>query len=384
LTLTAVEGAGADTRAPARPRLDHVDAVRPVKQLGVVSTHSVMAFAPATSLLAGASLMLLHVSREAFLFVSACMLTYSNPDLARISWSRFVKRRAMSIALPYVCWTVIYWAALTSFPLGSAHEELGRFLHLFFTGYYQLYYLLVIAQFYILFPLLVLLLRATRRHPLALLATSGVVQLILTGLMHWDRLPWWMEGWWGTRLIIPYQFYLVGGCLAAAHLVPFERWLVAHARAVVVGTIATGAVAEAWYLLASWQVVGWLGSADDALQPIVVPFNVGAILCLYLLGRVLVDAGRSVRFRQWIRRGSDNSYGVFLSHTLILYVLMRLEWADLSALVPWPVVVIGAAVVAYTSAWVLTSLLARTRLSAGLTGRKQTRRGAFVAPMGPG
>jgi len=59
-----------------RRRLDHVDAMRPVKQVGVVSTHSLLFFAPLATLSVGGALMLLHVTREAFLFISACMLTY--------------------------------------------------------------------------------------------------------------------------------------------------------------------------------------------------------------------------------------------------------------------------------------------------------------------
>ena len=56
--------------------------MRPVKQVGVVSTHTLLFFAPlAAAVTVGASLQLLHVTREAFLFVSACMLTYSVRDL---------------------------------------------------------------------------------------------------------------------------------------------------------------------------------------------------------------------------------------------------------------------------------------------------------------
>ena len=58
-----------------RKRLDHIDAMRPIKQFGVVSTHTLIFFAPAgTGISVGAALQLLHVTREAFLFVSACMI----------------------------------------------------------------------------------------------------------------------------------------------------------------------------------------------------------------------------------------------------------------------------------------------------------------------
>ncbi len=77
-----------------RRRLDHVDAMRPVKQVGVVSTHSILFFAPAAaSVGSGAALLLLHVSREGFFFISACMLMYAYEDLNRGALRRFYWRR---------------------------------------------------------------------------------------------------------------------------------------------------------------------------------------------------------------------------------------------------------------------------------------------------
>ena len=68
--------------------------MRPVKQVGVVSTHTLLFFAPlAAGVAVGASLQLLHVTREAFLFVSACMLTYSVRDLPGIDHRTFWRRR---------------------------------------------------------------------------------------------------------------------------------------------------------------------------------------------------------------------------------------------------------------------------------------------------
>ena len=94
----------------ARRRLDHVDAMRPVKQAGVISTHSVLYFAPAAaSLSSGAALLLLHVSREGFFFVSSCMLTYAYAGLNRAQLGRFYWRRFLSAGIPYLCWSVIYF-----------------------------------------------------------------------------------------------------------------------------------------------------------------------------------------------------------------------------------------------------------------------------------
>ena len=75
-------------------RLDQVDAMRPIKQAGVIGTHSILYFAPAAaSVGSGAALLLLHVSREGFFFISACMLTYAYADLGLAGLRRFYGRR---------------------------------------------------------------------------------------------------------------------------------------------------------------------------------------------------------------------------------------------------------------------------------------------------
>ncbi|MGC2162675.1 MAG: hypothetical protein WA634_12245, partial [Silvibacterium sp.] len=80
-----------------RRRLDQVDAMRPLKQVGVVSTHTIITFAPAgAAVLSNATLLLLHVSREVFFFISACMLTYAYAGLQRAGWGTFYWRRFIS------------------------------------------------------------------------------------------------------------------------------------------------------------------------------------------------------------------------------------------------------------------------------------------------
>src|ERR1700724_4921249 len=94
----------------ARRWLAEVDAMRPIKQAGVVSAHSILFFAPAAaSVGSGAALLLLHVSREGFFFISACMLTYAYADQGRAGLGRFYWRRFVSVGIPYLCWTVIYF-----------------------------------------------------------------------------------------------------------------------------------------------------------------------------------------------------------------------------------------------------------------------------------
>jgi peptidoglycan/LPS O-acetylase OafA/YrhL len=355
----------------AKQRLDHVDAMRPIKQAGVVSTHSLLYFAPAASLAVGGALMLLHVTREAFLFISACMLTYSYASLRRGGYGRFYKRRVVSVCLPYLCWTVIYFFVTLPGGSYSLASGFGHFWYLVATGYYQLYYLLVVMQFYVLFPALLVLVRRTDGHHAALVAASLALQVLIVSLMHWNVLPPAMRGFWATREVVSYQFYLLAGMVVALHMDDVHRWICRHARAIVAATVAAAVGAEVWYVLATRHVGSWLGSGSDPLQPIVIPFNIGAIACIYLVGVFLVDRRRSTTVRATIRSGSDNSYGVYLAQMVFILALSWLGWRQLDHYLSWPVVGVLTVAVVFLACVLLTSLLARTSATVPLTGRQR-------------
>src|SRR5580693_2328699 len=87
----ATRGAGHGVLMP-RQRLDQVDAMRPMKQAGVISTHVLTYFVPAAAIVSTNAVMLLtHFSREGFFFISACMLTYTYKDIARGDLRRYYR-----------------------------------------------------------------------------------------------------------------------------------------------------------------------------------------------------------------------------------------------------------------------------------------------------
>jgi len=354
-----------------RRRLDQVDAMRPMKQAGVVSTHVIIFFAPAAAgVSAGAALLLLHVSREGFFFISACMLTYAHRGLARADLRRFYRRRFISVGLPYLCWTVIYFGVgLPESHYASPAGALGHLAVLVGEGYYQLYFLLVIMQFYLAFPLVLMLLRRTRGHHGALVAAAALAQVTLAILEHWQVLPPLLRGVWAQREAPTYLLYLIGGAVVAFHLDAVHGWLCRNARLVIALTLLAALGAEAVYYLAQAGVTNALGSGDDPFQPSVIPFNIGAIACLYLAGVALVRPGRSARLRAAVRSGSDNSYGIYLAQMLFISALSWLGWGRLNSALGWPLLCAVTVAGVYLGCVALTSLMARTPLAVPLTGR---------------
>jgi peptidoglycan/LPS O-acetylase OafA/YrhL len=344
--------------------------MRPVKQAGVVSTHTVLYFAlPAASVGAGAALTLLQVSREGFFFLSACMLTYAYADLNRAGLRHFYWRRFVSVGIPYLCWTLIYFFyLLPEAHYASAAAALENLARLACTGYYQLYFLLVIMQFYVVFPLVLLLLRRTRGHHGLLIAAVAAAQLAISIATHWRFLPPVLVKY-GPEDGLSYLLYLVGGCVVAFHLEQSHAWVCRHARLIIALTVAAGLAAEGVYFLALHHVITVFGSGVDPLQPSVIPFNVGAVTCGYLAGVALARPWRSRRAKAIVRSGSDNAYGVYLSQMIVITALAWLHWGRLASVLPWPLLCLLTVGIVFACCVPLTAVLARTPLAAPLTGR---------------
>src|SRR5208282_583317 len=207
-------------------RLDQVDAMRPIKQAGVISTHSIMYIAPAAaSVSSGAALLLFHVSREGFFFISACMLTYAYADLHRDGLRRFYARRCVSVLIPYLCWTVIYFLyLLPRAHYASPSAALKHLASMTYDGFYQLYFLLVIMQFYLVFPLVLMLLRRTRGHHGLVVAAAVLAQVTIAIGLHWQILPSLMVRY-DQRDALSYPLYLIGGGVVAFHLEEVHAWV---------------------------------------------------------------------------------------------------------------------------------------------------------------
>ena len=362
-----------------RQRLDQIDAMRPLKQVGVVSTHTIITFAPAgAAVLSNAALLLLHVSREVFFFISACMLTYAYAGLKRDGWRKFYWRRFVSVGVPYLCWNLIYFlwfpyvlhdATYTATP----SMALAHFGHLLEVGYNQLYFLIVIMEFYVLFPLVLVLLRRTKGHHGLVLAAVVAAQFAMSIAMHWNLLPDVVVAY-GQENAACYVLYLLGGAIVAFHLSDVHDWVVRNAPLVVFLTLASAVFAEAVYYLSREGFTHILGYGSDPFQPSVIPFNVSVIALGYLAGMYLVRPWRSRRtswVRAAVRIGSDNAYGIYLAQMIFITSLGALGWKTFVDRAPFWVWVPLTVATAYFGGILLTALLARTPLAVPLTGRKQ-------------
>jgi peptidoglycan/LPS O-acetylase OafA/YrhL len=367
-------------RAPgaAKRHLHQVDLVRILTFACVIGVHVVSPTTDGASVVANGLLMLLHFTRETFFALTGFVLTYSylsRPLHLRPFWAR----RYLLVGVPYLAWSVIYFAInVVTQPAQPWSALLGQFATNIAEGtaWYHLYFLLVSLQVYLFFPLLLWLLRATRGHHGLLLGVSAAIQLALTWVyMYRPPTAGVLGGLMAnsSALVISYQFYVLLGALAAMHFDRMHEWVCGHLRLIGIGVVVIGALTEGWYLLAQQSShQPWAASA--VMQPAMLPWSVAATAGLYALGVCWARARRESSLSSHAIAGASNrSFGVFLAHPAVLWVVLTAGsgWLPSHLGAPWLSVV--AYVLAVLGALAVTEVAYRSWLSLALTGRQRKR-----------
>ena len=390
----------AEPSTPATSRggyLGQFDSYRVVACGAVVLQHSLLWTLVPGEVVGWAFVMLLHFSRTAFFFLSALLLTYSQITRPRSTWG-FWRRRYVQLGVPYLAWTVIYVLSTVIDQGGSWGQigsELVRDLEY---GYYQLYFTVVLFQLFLIFPLLLRLIQATRHHA-ALMTASLCFALVLAADLHWPgafgpvgHATTWIERYWPwSRDLLTYQEQFVAGILVALHFDQVrdfvERWL----RQIISGAVVIGVAATLWYLIAVWVGSG-TGRASDLYQPVAFLWFTAAVAALecgtwWWYRRTL--AGHPPRWRVWSATYLSNlTGGIYLSHVLFIGLLRSaLGTLGVPSAVGWFGEVVVLYVTTLSISALLTALVLRTPLRWVLGGpvrseqRRRLGRAAMEVPL---
>jgi surface polysaccharide O-acyltransferase-like enzyme len=360
----------------------------------VVGVHT-LAFAGGTvTVTLGAVTTLFHTSRELFFLLTTLVLVYNYGHRQNVNWLKFWRRRYYLMFPAYIAWSAIFFLANGDFLHESVGGAIGSFGHdlLDAGAEYHLYFLLVTMQVYAVFPLIRLLLRKTEGHHALLFALAAVYQLLLSAALQY-RADLHLHGVAGTIIggylssaasgsfIHSYVLYILGGAIIGWHFEDICANTVRYASAVTVTAVAlTGAVTGLGAYFAQIYAGGASPAAASAVfQPVVVI----EALCFgwALLAGGLLWSDRGAPGKRFFAAGSASSFGIYLSHPLVLkYVLSLASVSGLLAAVrgAWPglelLVLLGLFVpVVYACAWLIASGARRTPLSLALTGREFAR-----------
>ncbi len=379
-----------------RPHVYELDLLRAVTALAVVGVHT-LSFTVGLNQTEGgmevqnAVVTALHFTREVFMFVTAFALVYvyyHRPFQLKGFWVK----RGIGVLLPYVAWTLIYtWfdapsQSLLSFVRTSLINIVSG------NAAFQLYYILLTIQLYILFPVFLAFLKRVAHYPWRVLIVSFIVQLVIL----YADYELFRVGTWGTtpvgkfivqyqdRFILFYQFFFILGGITALYLPQVRAMMLRYSRWIV-GSAVLGLVALLMNYVIQVRVLQESAAlATVVLQPIVAIYSLTfiafAFWAAFRWARHTDEEGHPAKYRLW-QTLSDASFGVYLIHALFLVLLLK--WLVPVMPTAWPVALRVFVLWFLTAGSSLLSslVLLRTPVLSRLIGRSgpMVRRGAIAS-----
>jgi len=348
----------------------------------VLGQHSFIWTDMATNDIGTGFITILHFTRNAFFFLTGLVVCYAQITRPRTIWG-FWTRRYIQIGVPYLAWTVIYVVFTVLRPggeWGQAHVYFWTDLRI---GYYQLYVIVVMFQFYLVFPFLFKLLQSTSTQAHVVITTVSVAIALLIGVdLHFNpglgvvghAIHDIGNGWVWSRNLVSYQAYFVVGMMVAFHYQQVLQFLERWHRQVLAASAGVGATTLVWYLVVISQGAS-TASASDVYEPIAVLWSFGAIAGLFALSwlweqrRSRAAAARAAAAPQRSRLLSitylaELTGGFYLCHVLFINMIRAALYSNLvgGTHLAWPlrtaIFYVGTAIVGVA----FVSLIVRTPL----------------------
>jgi peptidoglycan/LPS O-acetylase OafA/YrhL len=233
---------------------------------------------------------MLHFTRNAFFFLTGLVVCYAQITRPRSLWG-FWSRRYIQIGVPYLAWTVIYTVFTILRPGGEWDQARVYFWTDLRIGYYQLYVIVVIFQFYLVFPFLMKLLQSTSTRAHVVIASLSVAIALVIGVdLHFNpdlgvlghAIHDIGNGWVWSRNLVSYQAYFVVGMVVAFHYQEVLRFVQRWHRQILAASAGVGVTTLVWYLVVIAQGAS-PASASDVYEPIAVLWSFGAIAGFFAL-----------------------------------------------------------------------------------------------------
>lgn len=230
-------------------------------------------------------------------------------------WGEFVKNRLLKLLPLYIGWSIFYYFILRAVPLWNPTWQTSSLLDQIIWGQadYQMYFVPMIFQLYLLFPLLFML---RKKWPVPTLLTFAVVQIFcfwlyqektikLTDIIFTDQLQYIFCGTW--------IFYFVLG-MYLPRLHSLIRKLV-FGKALLLTVVLLGT-----YLMIS----NALYNVNHGIDPIIAQRFTRFTVLLYASSAIVLSTWLALKIKRLprvVEQLGIHSYSIYLAHTFLLRVI---------------------------------------------------------------
>ncbi|MDQ6421372.1 acyltransferase [Paenibacillus sp. LHD-117] len=257
-----------------------------------------------------------------FLMLSGLVLFYRYHD----DWSMghawtFYKKRLKFIVIPYLVWSVIYYffyQAAYRQPFGFDPVQFAKLL-IWGDASYHLYFMAIIIQLYLVFPLLMGLMRLLRMKALHIL----LLGLIIEGAFMYIHYNVYSFEHKATLI----ANYFAVFCAGAAIGMRYESFANRYRNVWWTGPLAVIIVFMYMLFLLSSQA-----GAQYPMTAYIVAYNVYAILVgisLIWAGKIIVE--QKARILPWLLAFGSASFGIYFIHPAIQTTVGKLIGQELGS-----------------------------------------------------
>lgn len=246
-----------------------------------------------------------------FIFLSAVKLF--SKDTKKIKLLDYYKGRFLKILVPYFIAVLIYYLYFIS--RGFFEFSIKDLLNYILTGdlVAHFYFIIIITQFYALFPLWRKLFDKVNKY--VLLVASLIITFVFNRYLP-SIISNAFNGFnfiYNDRIFTTYLFYWVLGALVGMNYKTFTDWIIKH-KMLICGSFAIIATTfiSFNYLFVRYK---YFVSILDILQII---FNISAILFLFYMAIRLSNSEKLIKA---ITNINSHSYYVYLYHVILIFIL---------------------------------------------------------------
>jgi peptidoglycan/LPS O-acetylase OafA/YrhL len=302
-------------------RLREFDFIRAFAALSVIAIHSTSGYVVQTT--SGFVWnQLMRYAVPLFVILSGFLLFFRDKSKPPLSYSVFLKKRLKKVLIPYLLWTVVYVCyssrhilfKLISNEPGQLAALLSRHI-LRGTGFTHLYFVLIVIQLYMIYPILRSFMQRYPKH--LLYGSLGLTLISQTAIyfseIHLMFLP---------SLGIPYVslfpiwlFFFVFGMYAALQKEVWDNYLIGKERIMVlIWLISFG------LLVVDSQLTQ---TAASSIKPTVMVYTMASYFLFYSLALKWGHTKKKIGiYLDWL---SKHSFFIFLIHPLFLNFLVYYE-----------------------------------------------------------
>lgn len=301
-----------------------------------------------------------------FLFLSALVLFYQYDDGTKKNWFVFYWKRLKRIIAPYLLWSVFYTVYVSYVQKVSFSEAFTKFIKGLPVGgsYDHLYFMIIIAQFYLLFPLFILLfkLKFVRSHILLFGAAFQVLIYLLN--YYYFHLPKI-----GT-FVGSYLMYFFLGAYFAEFIkdaknneTPKLNW------ALTIITLLSGAI----YIFQKWlQMTNphWIQQPFLSYINFITNYVFCSLCCAFLLLFVRILERRPMT-KKIISSLGACSFGIYFIHPFFLSLWRH--YIMTSGPITYHLLVWTGGVIAIFLSWLFTITIIHTPLGVYIVGESKSK-----------